>query len=66
MDTHHFGQRQLTAKQLLRGESRDREDNINFFSINFIESQSGCSQKFMLRKVYVRNSLCFTVEKSLA
>ena len=45
---------------------RDRKNNINFFSINFLESQSGCSHKFMLGKVYVRNSPCFTVEKRLA
>ena len=38
----------------------------HFFCINFLGSQSGRNQKFMLENFYVRNSLCFTEKKGPA
>ena len=56
----------LEVSEMASTKIWDRKTNINFFSINFLKTHSGCSQKFMLGKVYARNSLCFIVEKGLA
>ena len=38
---------------------------MNLFGINFLESQSGRSQKFVLRKVYVKHSLHFITDEGV-
>ena len=42
-------------RSLLQGP---KKNNINIFSINVLKGHSERSQKFLLEKVYVRNSLC--------